>query len=456
MNTNTDIVVALNIGTTKICVIAAKQDQNGKLEIIGTGKVESVGVLRGVVSNIEKTVKAISEAIAEAEKIAGIDIGVVNVGIAGQHIKSLQHRGMLTRQHINDEISQADIDQLINDMHKLVLPPGDKIIHVIPQEFIVDNEQGIIDPIGMSGRRLEANFHIITGQITATKNIYKCVEKANLELATLTLEPIASAAAVLSQEEMEAGVALVDIGGGTTDLAIFHEGIIRHSAVIPFGGNSITKDIKDGCAVMLQQAEKLKVRFGCALDTAIKENRIIAIPGLKGREPKEITELNLARIIQARVEEIIDQVFWEIRRSGYERRLIGGIVLTGGGALLRNILELVEQRTELSARLGHPTEQLAHGYEEQLSSPIFATAVGLVVKGFQKLQQDPSSAPATPYTQPRTATTATTNNPTATNNSQTATTNEEENEEEPQRKSWFSRVFQKTKEWFEADPDSKL
>lgn len=451
MNTNNEIVVALDIGTTKICAIAARQDQNGKLEVLGTGKVESVGVLRGVVSNIEKTVKGIADAIAETEKNAGIEIGVVNVGIAGQHIKSLQHRGMLTRQSTHDEISQEDIDQLINDMHKLVLPPGDKIIHVIPQEYIVDNEQGIIDPIGMSGRRLEANFHIITGQITATKNIYKCVEKANLELATLTLEPIASAAAVLSHEEMEAGVALVDIGGGTTDLAIFHEGIIRHSAVIPFGGNVITKDIKDGCSVMQQQAEKLKIRFGCALDTELTENRIITIPGLKGRPHKEISELNLARIIQARVEEIFDHVFWEIRRSGYERRLTAGIVITGGGALLRHITNLVELRTGLSARVGHPTEQLAHGYDHELASPVFATAVGLVVKGFQELAKEdlrnPSQKAATTAQQPNSTTKT---NPKQQPEPQTETA---ETEKKP---GLFGRLFQKTKAWFEADPDGNL
>jgi cell division protein FtsA len=451
MNTNNEIVVALDIGTTKICAIAARQDQNGKLEVLGTGKVESVGVLRGVVSNIEKTVKGIADAIAETEKNAGIEIGVVNVGIAGQHIKSLQHRGMLTRQSTHDEISQEDIDQLINDMHKLVLPPGDKIIHVIPQEYIVDNEQGIIDPIGMSGRRLEANFHIITGQITATKNIYKCVEKANLELATLTLEPIASAAAVLSHEEMEAGVALVDIGGGTTDLAIFHEGIIRHSAVIPFGGNVITKDIKDGCSVMQQQAEKLKIRFGCALDTELTENRIITIPGLKGRPHKEISELNLARIIQARVEEIFDHVFWEIRRSGYERRLTAGIVITGGGALLRHITNLVELRTGLSARVGHPTEQLAHGYDHELASPVFATAVGLVVKGFQELAKEdlrnPSQKQTTTAQQPNSTTKT---NPKQQPEPQTETADAEK------KPGIFGRLFQKTKAWFEADPDGNL
>ena len=450
MNSNSEIVVALDIGTTKICALAARQDQNGKIEILGAGKVESVGVLRGVVSNIEKTVKGISDAIAQTEKSANIEIGVVNVGIAGQHIKSMQHRGLLTRQTNHDEISQEDIDQLINDMHKLVLPPGDKIIHVIPQEYIVDNEQGIIDPIGMSGRRLEANFHIITGQITATKNIYKCVEKANLELATLMLEPIASAAAVLSQEEMEAGVALVDIGGGTTDLAIFHEGIIRHSAVIPLGGNIITKDIKDGCAVMVSQAEKLKVRFGCALDSEVIENRIITIQGLAGRPPKEISERNLARIIQARMEEILEHIFWEIRRSGYEKKITGGIVLTGGGALLRNIANLVEFKTGHVARIGYPTEHLAHGYEQEISSPIYSTAVGLLLKGFEQLEKErlytPRYNPASIPTPAIKDTPITTTDP----------TEDEDIIQEEKPTGFFGKLFQKTKAWFEANPEDNI
>ncbi len=451
MNSQTPIIVALDIGTTKICVLAAQQDQHGKLDIIGYGKVESVGVLRGVVSNIEKTVNGISQAIQEAEKVANIDIGVVCVGIAGQHIKSLQHRGMLTRQSGGDEISKQDIQQLIDDMHKLALPPGDKIIHVIPQEYIVDNEQGIVDPVGMSGRRLEANFHIITGQITATKNIYKCVEKAGLELATLTLEPIASAAAVLSEEEMEAGVALVDIGGGTTDIAIFHEGIIRHSAVIPFGGNVVTKDIKDGFGILQPQAEKLKLRFGSALSTEIEDDRIITIPGLKGQNPKEISESNLALIIQARMEEILDQIYWEIRRSGYEKRLVGGIVLTGGGALLANLSKLTELRTGLTARIGTPTEQLAHGYESELASPIYATAVGLLVKGFEELEEE-QPRHHLPYSQPNPRTQPTKiekTEPIATTNTQA----EEDNT--GQKQSIFSRVFSRMREWFEADPEKE-
>jgi cell division protein FtsA len=442
MNTNGDIVVALDIGTTKICAIAGRKNQHGKLEILGMGRVDSEGVLRGVVSNIEKTVKGISDVIAETEKRANMDIEVVHVGIAGQHIKSLQHRGILTRQSSQDEISQQDIDDLIADMYKLVLPPGDKILHVIPQEYIVDNEQGIVEPIGMSGIRLEANFHIITGQITATKNIYKCVERAELEMASLMLEPIASAAAVLSREEMEAGVALVDIGGGTTDLAIFHDGIIRHTAVIPFGGNVITKDIKEGCNVMQSQAEKLKTKFGSALAAEVTENRIITIQGLKGRSPKEISERNLARIIQARVEEIFDHVYWEIRRSGYERKLPAGIVLTGGGALLSNICDLVEFHTSLSTRIGTPIDQLAHGYDKEIVSPIYSTAVGLVLKGFEELEKEK-----------RQQTNLTNVND---NNNNNRPNKSSQQPEEEKKSGFFEKMFQRTKNWFEREPNSDL
>ena len=437
-----EIVVALDIGTTKICAMAGAKDGLGKIEILGVGKVESAGVLRGVVSNIEKTVNAISEAIAEVEKQCNMEINVVNVGIAGQHIKSLQHRGLHTRQSAHNEISREDIEQLIRDMYKLVLPPGDKIIHAIPQEYIIDNEPGIVDPIGMSGVRLEANFHIITGQTTAIRNIEKCVEKANLEMQGLTLEPIASSRAVLSTEEMEAGVALVDIGGGTTDLAIFHEGIIRHTAVIPFGGNVITKDIKEGCSVMQSQAEKLKLKFGCALASEVTENRVITIPGLKGRPPKEISELTLARIIEARMEEIIDQVYWEIRRCGFEHKLSAGIVLTGGGALLRELASLVEARTGISSRVGVPTEHLAHGYDGQMTSPMYSTAIGLVIKGFDDLEQGEVSFKNFSYTNQ------------ISDNNNTASNARAKQPQEPGKQGLFGRLFQRTKEWFEADPDN--
>jgi cell division protein FtsA len=444
-----DVVVALDIGTTKVCCLVGRKSVHGKIEMIGVGKVESIGVLRGVVSNIEKTVSAIREAVEIAERQAGMKLRDVHVGIAGQHIKSLQHRGILTRESDHTEINDRDIDRLVNDMFKLVLPPGDKIIHVFPQEFTVDNEQGITDPVGMCGVRLEANFHIITGQITAINNIYRCIEKAGLKVKDLTLEPIASADAVLSDEEKQAGVALVDMGGGTTDITIFHEGLIRHTAVIPFGGNVITADIKEGCTVMQPQAEKLKVKFGSALSNEVFDNRIITIPGLKGREHKEISEKNLSRIIQARMEEMLDYVLWEIRRSGFERKLIGGIVLTGGGALMNHIDKLTELHTAMSCRVGLPVENLAHGYRQSVSSPIFSTAIGLLQRGLEDVEyRDPALEPAANETIGETALPNNSNSTSPESNAK-----EPSNVSEEKSPTWLENVFKKTKEWFEAEPD---
>ena len=381
---NSDIVVGLDIGTTKIVCMVGRRNEYGKIEILGMGKSESVGVTRGVVSNIDKTVDSIRTAVTEAEAQSGVDIRVVNVGIAGQHIKSLQHRGEKIRHTYEEEISQVDIDSLIDDMYKLVTLPGEEIIHVLPQEYIVDNEQGIKDPIGMAGVRLEANFHIITGQVTAAKNIYKCVEKAGLKVAELILEPLASSEAVLSSEEKEAGIALVDVGGGTTDIAIFQDQIIRHTAVIPFGGNIVTEDIKEGCTIIKSQAELLKVKFGSALANENQENEIVSIPGLRGRVPKEISVKNLAHIIQARMEEIVENVYFEIKNSGFEKKLIGGIVITGGGSQLKHIPQLVEYMSGMDTRIGYPNEHLASGNAEGITSPVYATGVGLVIKGLEK------------------------------------------------------------------------
>lgn len=383
---SSEIVVGLDIGTTKIVAIVGRRNEFGKIEILGMGKSESLGVARGVVQNIDKTVEAIKTAVAEAENKSGVDIKVVNVGIAGQHIKSVQHRGIKTRTSVEEEISQNDIDALIDDMFRLVMQPGEEIIHVLPQEYIIDSEQGIKNPIGMSGIRLEANFHIITGQIAAARNIYKCVQKSNLEVAALTLEPLASADAVLSNEEKEAGVVLVDIGGGTTDVAIFQDGIIRHTAVIPFGGNVITEDIKEGCTIIRNQAEILKIKFGSALASENQENEIVAIPGLRGRAPKEISVKNLSAIIQARMEEIIEHVHYEIKNSGFEKKLIAGIVITGGGAQLKHVPQLVEYITGMDTRIGYPNEHLAKGSDE-ITSPMFATSVGLIMKGFETLDK---------------------------------------------------------------------
>jgi cell division protein FtsA len=386
-NLASELVVGLDIGTTKICAMVGRKNEFGKVEILGVGKAESLGVSRGVVVNIEQTVASIRTAVAIAADKANVDIGEVIVGIAGQHIKSMQHRGMITRQSLEDEVSQKDVDNLIDNMHRLVMSPGEEIIHVIPQEYIIDSETGIKNPIGHAGIRLEGNFHIITGQVSAVKNIFKCVNRAGLETVDLHLEPLASADAVLSDEEKEAGVVLVDIGGGTTDVAIFYDGIIRHTAVIPFGGNIITDDIKEGCGIIKTQAEQLKVRFGSALAQENQENEIISIPGLRGRPHKEISIRFLAQIIQARMEEILEFVLFEIKSSGYERKLSAGIVVTGGGSLLKHLPQLVMLTTGMDCRIGTPNEHLA-GNDDEMKNPLYATGVGLVMKGIDKYERD--------------------------------------------------------------------
>ncbi len=385
---STNIIVGLDIGTTKIAAIVGRRADHAKIEILGYGKTESIGVKRGVVSNIENTVQSIRRAVEEAEQKSDAEIKYVNVGIAGQHIKSLQHRGSLIRENKEEEISQRDIDSLLNSMYNLNMSPGDEIIDVIPQEYIIDNEQGIRHPIGMLGNSLEANFHIIIGQTTAAKNIYKCVKKAGLEVVDLILEPIASANAVLSEEEKEAGVVLVDIGGGTTDLAIFQDGIIRHTAVIALGGDILTEDVKEGCSIIRKHAEELKVKFGSALANENKDEEIVAIPGLRGRPPKEISLKNLASIIQARMEELIEHIYYEIKNSGYEKKLIAGIVLTGGGALLRHIAQLTEFMTGMDTRIGYPNEHLDSNTAEDMSSPMFATGIGLVIEGLDRFEKN--------------------------------------------------------------------
>ena len=387
INKTSELVVGLDLGTTKIAAIVGRKNEFGKIEILGVGKSESLGVNRGVVVNIEQTVSSIKTAITIAADKAGVDIGEVIVGIAGQHIKSMQHRGMITRKSLDDEVNQKDIDDLIDNMHRLVMSPGEEIIHVIPQEYIIDKESGIKNPIGHAGIRLEGNFHIITGQVAAVKNIFKCVDRAGYKTVDLHLEPLASADAVLSDEEKEAGVILVDIGGGTTDVAIFHDSIIRHTAVIPFGGNIITEDLKEGCGIIRTQAEQLKVKFGSALAQENQENEIISIPGLRGRKHKEISVNFLARIIQARMQEILEFVLFEIKSSGLEKKLSAGIVITGGGSLLKHLSSLVMLETGMDCRIGTPNEHLA-GNDDELKNPSYATAVGLVMKGIEKYERD--------------------------------------------------------------------
>ena len=382
------VIVGLDIGTTKIACFIGRKNEHNKIEIISMGKSESMGVMHGVVANIEKTVQSITAAINTAQlcKEGTLTIKNVYVGIAGQHIKSIQHRGMYTKRDNTSEISQEDIDFFVDDMHKMVMPPGEEIIDVIPQEYIVDGSPEIKEPIGMAGVRLEANFHIITGQINNVMNIKRCIERANLNVRDIILEPIASADAVLSDEEKEAGIVLVDIGGGTTDIAIFQDGIIRHTAVIPFGGNIITNDIREGCQILSRHAEALKIKYGSASASENKENEVVCIPGLRGREPKEITLKNLSNIIQARMEEIIELVNYEIKNSGYSKKLIGGIVVTGGGAQLKHLTQLFEYMTGMDTRIGYPTEHLANSNDiENIESPMFSTGIGLVLQGFKKL-----------------------------------------------------------------------
>src|SRR5690554_5006342 len=387
--------VGLDIGTTKIVAIIGKENEYGKIEVMGMGRSKSLGVHRGVVNNITQTISSIQQAVEQAEADSGLKIASVVVGIAGQHIRSLQHSDYITRSNSEAVIDNADLDRLCNQVYKLVMLPGEEIIHVLPQEYKVDAQAEIKEPKGMYGGRLEANFHVVVGQVSSIKNIGRCIKSSGLELDTITLEPLASADAVLSQEEKEAGVALIDIGGGTTDLAIFKDGIIRHTAVVPFGGNVITEDIKEGCSIIEKQAELLKIKFGSAWPGENKDNEIVSIPGLRGREPKEISLKNLSKIIHARVIEIIGQVFNEIKAYGHEdpkKKLIAGIVLTGGGAELKHIKQLVEYITGMDTRIGYPNENLAGDSDPELSSPIYATSVGLVMESLRQNQKS-----ATPF-----------------------------------------------------------
>ena len=383
--------VGLDIGTTKIVVIVGQRNQFNKVKVLGLGKSQSLGVHRGVVNNITQTIQSIKIAVNEAKSKSNKEILEVAVGIAGQHIRSLQHSDYITRENPDEVINHSDIDKLIDQVYKLVMLPGEEIIHVLPQDFKVDGQSEIKEPIGMYGSRLEANFHIVVGQVSSIRNIGKCIKSAGLEMGDITLEPLASSDAVLSEEEKEAGVALIDIGGGTTDVAIFKDGIIKHTAVIPFGGNVITDDIKEGCSIIGNQAEQLKIKFGSAWPGENKDSEIVSIPGLRGRDPREISLKTLSKIINARVVEIIEQAYLEIKNYGHEdskKKLIAGIVLTGGGSQLRHLKQLTEYVTGMDTRIGFPGEHLAGDQGEY--NPIYSTAVGLLMKAIENDEEDKS------------------------------------------------------------------
>ena len=388
------ISVGLDIGTTKIVALVGRKNEFNKVEVLGVGKSKSLGVHRGVVNNITQTIQSIQHAVEDAKINSGHSVTDVSVGIAGQHIRSIQHSDYITRENPEDVIGEDDIQKLIQQVYKLVMLPGEEIIHVLPQEYKVDGQGEVKEPIGMHGGRLEANFHVVVGQVSSIKNIGRCIKSAGLSMANITLEPLASSEAVLSFEEKEAGVALIDIGGGTTDLAIFKDGIIRHTAVIPFGGNVITEDIKEGCSIIEKQAELLKIKFGSAWPGENRDTEIVSIPGLQGRDRKEISLKTLSKIINARVVEIIEQVFLEIKNYGHndqKKKLIGGVVLTGGGSQLKHLKQLVEYITGMDTRVGYPSEHLAGDTTEIVSSPLFATSVGLLMSALEELPEGVST-----------------------------------------------------------------
>jgi cell division protein FtsA len=385
MNYKKDYVAAIDIGTTKIVAVLGKRNPNRKMEIIGISKTVSKGVKRGVVLNIDETVMAIQTVVNEVQQKTGLKLTEIFVGIAGQHIKSIKNRGYINRDSYDDEITNEDVRRLIEDAHKIPIDIGEEIIHVLPQNFIVDSETGVRNPVGMSGKRLEANFHIVIGQVASIKNIEKCINRVGLRVQEVMLEPLASSAAVLTEDEMEAGVALVDIGGGTTDIAVYYEGVIRHTVVIPFGGNVVTKDIKEGCSILERQAEELKIKFGSALGDLAEEDKVVIIPGISGRDSKEISFKSLAYIIQSRMEEIIDAMMFEIESSECMDKLSAGIVITGGGAMLRHLPQLFRFRTGMDVRIGYPNAHLAGNVADEINQPMFATSVGLLMKGFEHM-----------------------------------------------------------------------
>ncbi len=389
MRQRNNILAAIDIGTTKIVTIVGRLNDNGKLEIIGMSKTPSKGVKRGVVLNIEEAVSAIKYTVEEVQKQVGFTIRDAYVGIAGQHIKSLRNRGYILRDSYEEEITKNDTDRLLAEMYKISIQPGEEIIHVLPQNYLVDSEAGVKNPIGMFGKRLEGNYHIVIGQTTSARTIERCVNRVGIQVKQMILEPLASSAAVLTEEEVEAGVALVDIGGGTTDVAVYYDDIIKHTAVIPFGGNVITKDVMEGCSILNKHAELLKIQYGSALGDLAEEAKVVAVPGISGRDPKEVSVKSLAYIIQSRMEEIIDAVIYQLEESDCMEKLTAGIVLTGGGSLMRHLPQLVKYRTGLDVRIGKPDVQLVGNDLKEVNHPMFSTSVGLLLKGFEIMTPEP-------------------------------------------------------------------
>ncbi|MEQ1833295.1 MAG: cell division protein FtsA [Candidatus Eisenbacteria bacterium] len=371
------IYAGLDIGTTKISCIIADQSATGELRIVGVGNAPSEGLRRGAVVDLEKTVASITRAVEEAERMSGVQAKGVHAGIAGDHIRSLNSRGVVAVSRKDNEIHAADVARVIEAAKAIAIPTDREIIHVIPQEFIVDDQDGIKDPVGMSGVRLEAEVHIITGAVTSARNICRAIQRAGLKVYDLTLEPLASAAAVLDEDEKDLGVVLLDLGGGTTDVAVFHEGAVRHTSIIPFGGANVTSDIAIGLRTPIDKAETIKIQFGAALASMVHGDESVSVSGVGGRGDKEISRQLLASMIEPRMEEIFALANKEVRKNHFAPLIGGGVVLTGGTSLLPGAVELAEQVFEMPVRLGLPRG--LGGLSANVCDPRYATGVGLVL-----------------------------------------------------------------------------
>ncbi|MBU1743270.1 MAG: cell division protein FtsA [Proteobacteria bacterium] len=379
-----ELIVGLDIGTTKICAVVGEAHSKDEVDIVGIGIAPSIGLRKGVVVNIESTVHSIKKAIDEAERMAGCHISSVYVGIAGSHIQGFNSRGLVPIR--NREIRQIDIDRVVDAARAVNIPPDQEIIHVLPQEFIVDSQEGIQYPLGMTGVRLEADVHIVIGAITPVRNIVKCCNQAGLEVSDVVLEPLASAAAVLTKEEMELGIGLLDIGGGTSDLAIFADGTIKHTFVLGLGGHNLTNDLSIGLRTPLKEAERLKEEFGCSLSSLIDKDQTIEVPSVGGRKPRKMSRKVMGEILEPRVEEMFTLINQELLDSRYKDLINAGMVITGGTSLLANMTELAEQVFDLPVRLGYP--QNIGGITDIVNTPQCATGVGLVIYGLRNEPQN--------------------------------------------------------------------
>ncbi|EKF74260.1 cell division protein FtsA [Alcanivorax hongdengensis A-11-3] len=388
-NATENMIVGLDIGTSKVVAIVGQANADGTMEIVGIGSQPSRGMKKGVVVDIEATVRSIQRAVEEAELMAGCHIHTVYAGIAGSHVRSLNSHGIVA---IRDrEVAQADIDRVIDAAQAVAIPADQKTLHVLPQEYVVDNQEGVREPVGMSGVRLEAKVHLVTCAVNAAQNIEKCVRRCNLEVDDIILEQLASAYAVLTEDERELGVCIVDIGGGTTDIAIFTEGAIRHTANIPIAGDQVTNDIAMALRTPKQHAEEIKMKYACALTQLAGADETIKVPSVGDRPPRTLSRQNLAEVVEPRYDELFTLVQAEIRRSGFEDLIPGGIVLTGGSSKIEGAVDLAEEIFHMPVRLGMP--QGISGLTDVVKNPIYATSVGLLLYG-QRMEKDGTSARA--------------------------------------------------------------